>query len=106
MKTLNCTANKSVPLRKGTWRIIVKDDIALLFWWYFEIRKQHSNVVRLLRIYTPNLFDWHSNVWHLIDQLERHANSYKRIETTGRQEKALACIHMRSNDHATNNNWY
>ena len=27
---------------------LVKDDNALQFWWYYEIRKQHSNVIRLL----------------------------------------------------------
>ena len=45
MKTLNCTANKSF---QGTWRNAVKDDIALQFSWYYEIRKQHLNVIRLL----------------------------------------------------------
>ena len=84
MKTLSCSGNESVSLRKGTWRITVKDDIALQFSWYFEIRKQHSDAIRLLRVYTPNPFYWHSNVWDLIDPFERHANSYKRIETTGR----------------------
>ena len=33
---------------QGTWRNTVKDDIALQFSWYYEIRKQHSNVIRLL----------------------------------------------------------
>ena len=83
MKTLSCTADESDAWRKGAWHITLKDDIVLQFSWYFEIRKQYSNV-RLLRVSTPNPFDLHSNVWHLIDQLERHANSYKRIETTGR----------------------
>ena len=36
MKTLSCSGNESVSLRKGTWRITVKDDIALQFSWYFE----------------------------------------------------------------------
>ena len=99
MKTLSCTANKSVPWRKDTWRIIVKDDIVLQFSWYFEIRKQHSNVIRLLHVYTSNPFDWHSNVWDLIDQLERHANSYKTDANDKKVKNALACIRMRSNDH-------
>ena len=84
MKTLSYNANKSVPWRKGAWLITVKDDLALLFLWYFEIKKQHSNVIRLLGIYAPNPFDWHSNVWNWVDSLERHANSYKQIETTWR----------------------
>ena len=84
VKILICTANKSVPWRKCTWRISVKDGIALQLSWYFEIRKQHSNDVRLLRVYAPNPLDWHSNVWNLIDLLERHADSCKRIETTWR----------------------
>ena len=29
-------------------------------------------------------FEWHSNVWHLIDPLECHANSHKPVETTKR----------------------
>ena len=59
----------------------MKDDIALPFSRYFEIRKQHSNVVRLQCVYP---LEWHfnSNVWHKIDPLECHANSYKRVETT------------------------
>ena len=71
-------------------------------------RKQHSNIVRLLLVYTPNLFDWHSNIWDLIDPLERHANSYKRKEATGRYKKALACIRIPLNDHTNpqNNDWY
>ena len=36
MKTLSYAANKSVPWRNGTWRITVKDNIALKLWWYFE----------------------------------------------------------------------
>ena len=60
---------------QGTWHITVKDDIALQFSWYFEIRKQYSSVVRLLRVYAANPFDWYSNVWHLIDPLELHVNS-------------------------------
>ena len=60
MKIFSCTANKSVP-RYMT--ITVKNDITLQFLWYFEIRKQHSNAVRLLRAYTvSNSFHWHSNV--------------------------------------------
>ena len=31
-----------------TWRNTVKDGITLQFSWYYEIRKQHSNVIRLL----------------------------------------------------------
>ena len=33
---------------QGTWRNTVKDDIAVQFLSYFEIRKYHSNVIRLL----------------------------------------------------------
>ena len=33
---------------QGTWSNIVKDDIALQFSWYCEIKKQYSNVIRLL----------------------------------------------------------
>ena len=84
MKTLSYSGNECVSWREGTWRITVKGDIALQFSWYFEIRKQHSNFVRLLRVYALNPFDWHSNAWDLIDPFERHANSYKWIETTGR----------------------
>ena len=86
----------------------MKDGIELQFLWYFEIRKQHSNVVRLLLVYIPNLFNWHSNVWDLIDPLKRHANSYKQIETTGRYKKTLACIRIPLNDHTNpqNNDWY
>ena len=84
MKTLSCSGNESVSWRKGTWRITVKDDIALQFSWYFEIRKQHSNVVRLLSVYAPDPFDCHSKAWDLIDSFECHANSYKWIEMTGR----------------------
>ena len=71
-------------------------------------RKQHSNIVRLLLVYTPNLFDWHSNIWDLIDPLERHANSYKRKEATGRYKKALACIRIPLNDHTNpqHHDWY
>ena len=84
MKTLSCSGSECVSWHKGTWRITVKDDIALQFLWYFEISKQHSNVVRLLHVYAPNPFDWHSNIWDLIDSFEHHANSFKWIETTGR----------------------
>ena len=45
MKTFNCTANESVS-RYMTYT--VKDDISLQFSLYYEIRKQHSNVIRLL----------------------------------------------------------
>ena len=82
MKTLSCTANQSVLWGKDTWGITVKDDSTLQFSWYFEIRKQYSNTIRLLRVNAPNLFDPHSNVWDLIDPLERQANSYKGKETT------------------------
>ena len=75
MKTSTCSGNESVSWHKGTWRITVKDDIALQFSWYF---------VRLLRAYAPNSFDWHSNVWDLKDPFEHHANSCKQIEMTGR----------------------
>ena len=99
MKTLSCTAKKiNVSWCKGTWRIAVKDDIALQFSWYFEIRKQHSNVIILLCVDAPNPFDWYSNAGNLIDPLERHTNSYKQIETTWTKKKKLACIHMCSND--------
>ena len=37
-----------IKLFHGTWRNTVKDDIAMQFWWYYEIRRQHSNVIRLL----------------------------------------------------------
>ena len=84
MKTLSCSGNESVSWCKGTWRITVNDDIPLQFSWYFEIRKQHSDIVRLLHVYAPNPFDWNSNIWNLIDPFECHANSYKRIEVTGR----------------------
>ena len=77
MKTSSCSGNKSVSLCKGTWHITVKEYIALQFSWYFEILKQHSSVVRLLCVYTPNPFNWHSNIYDLIDLFERHANSYK-----------------------------
>ena len=66
---------------EGKLRITVKDDIALQCSLYFEIRKQHSNVVRLLCAYP---FEWHSNVSHLTDSLKCHANSCKGIETTER----------------------
>ena len=75
MKTLSWSGNEIAPWRKGTWRITVKDDTALQFSWYFEIRKQHSNVVRLLSVYAPNPFDWNSNIWNFIDPFERHVNS-------------------------------
>ena len=81
MKTLNCSGNDSVSWRKGAWRITVKlDDNSR------DTLKSGSNiqnVVRSLRVYAPNPSDRHSNVWDLIDPFERHANSYKRIETTG-----------------------
>ena len=48
----------------------MKDAIPLQFSWCFEIRKQHPNVIRLLRVYTPNSFDWHCNIWDLTDPLE------------------------------------
>ena len=61
----------------------------------------HSNVIILLRVYAPpNSFDWHSNFGYLTDLLERHTNSCKRTETTERHEISLACILLRSNDHA------
>ena len=37
-----------IELFQDTWRSTVKDNIALQFSWYFEIRKHHSNVIRLL----------------------------------------------------------
>ena len=85
MKTLACTANKSVP-----WRVKVHDvhsegwhciAILMILW---NQEEQHSNMVRMLSVYAPNSFDWHSNVWGLIDPLVRLVNSYQRIETTGR----------------------
>ena len=100
MKTLNCTTNESVPWRKGTWHITVKDDIALQFSWYFEIRKQYSNVVRLPCVYTPKPFDWHSNVWDLIHLLDPHANSYKTDRNDRKVEKSVS---MHSNDHTNTN---
>ena len=84
MKTFSYSGNESVSWRKDIFRITVKDDIALQFSWYFEISKEHSNFVRLLHGYAPNPFDWYFNVWDLIEPFERHANSNKRIETTGR----------------------
>ena len=36
----------------------------------------------LLRVYAPNLLEWISNAWKLIDPLERLADSFKRIEIT------------------------
>ena len=84
MKTLSCTANKSVPWHKDTWHITIKDEIALQFSWYFETRKQHSNIVRALDVYPPNPFDWHSNDWDLTNPLEYYANSYKQTGMTGR----------------------
>ena len=80
MKTLSCSANKSVPWRKSIWCITMKDDIALQFSWYSEIKKQHSNAVRLLRIYAPNHLI--AILMFEIDPLECHADSYKRTETT------------------------
>ena len=44
MKTLSCFANK---VFQGIWRNTVKDDIALQFPWYFEIRKYYSNVIQV-----------------------------------------------------------
>ena len=70
MKKLSCTANETVP-----WYMTYYSEgwhcIAILM--ISEIRKQHSNVVRLLCVYP---FEWHSKVWHLIDPLECHANSW------------------------------
>ena len=37
-----------IKVFQGTWHNTVKDDIVLQFSWYYEIRKQHSNVIRLL----------------------------------------------------------
>ena len=85
MKTLTCTANKNVP-----WRVKVHDVYSerwhciaiLMILWNQE--EQHSNIARLLSVYAPNSFDWHSKVWGLIDPLVRLVNSYQRTETTGR----------------------
>ena len=43
----------------------------------FSIKVDHN----ILLVYP---FEWHFNIWHLIDPLECHANSYKPVETTKR----------------------
>ena len=72
MKTLSCTANKNVP-RYMTYYSQGWHCIAILM---ILSKNQHSNVVRLLCVYP---FEWYFNVRHLIDPLEFHANSYKRV---------------------------
>ena len=52
MKTLSCTANKSVLWRKSTWRITVNDNIILQFSWYFEAE---SNIQTSLDCYVFTL---------------------------------------------------
>ena len=57
---MTCNANES-KVAVHCIGCKVKDDIALQFSRYFEIRKQHPNIVRLLCVYAPNPLDWHSN---------------------------------------------
>ena len=45
-------------------------------------------------------FEWHSNIWRLIDLFQCHANSCKWIKT----KKALACVRMTMQ--TPNNDWY
>ena len=55
----------------------MKDGIALQFSWYFEIRNSIQNIQSLLYCYVFTRLNSILNVWHLIDQLECHANLYK-----------------------------
>ena len=75
IKTLSHTANKSVPWSKGTWRITVKDDIALQLSWYSEIRKQHSNYVftLLTRLIDIPTFDRPVRMPCLLIQTDRNS---------------------------------
>ena len=79
MKTLSCTANKGSEERGVLqWRMTFHCHS-------HDTLKSGSKIQTLLDCYVfdPNLFNWHSNVWHLTDLLEYH-NLYKQIETTGR----------------------
>ena len=73
MKTLTDWAALQTKVA-NKWHCIALYCIA---YWYFEVR---SNIQMSLDCYLfcPNLFDRHSNVWHLIDPLERHTNSSKQ----------------------------
>ena len=77
MKTLRCTANESVPgymtYYKEGWHCTT----ILMILWNQEINIQTSLGCCVY------VFECHSNTSHLTDPLECHANSYKRIETTG-----------------------
>ena len=60
---------------RGTWRNTVKDDNALQFSWYYEIRKHNSNVIRFLvftRLNGIQMFDiWLTRLMtHLIDPFD------------------------------------
>ena len=47
--------------------------------------KSGSNIQTLsdfLHVYAPNLIDWNSNIWKLIELFECCANSFKQIEMT------------------------
>ena len=81
----------------------MKDDIALQFSWYYEIRKQHSNIVRLLvftRLNGIQTFDiWltHSNT------MLTHANRLKRHDAR-KKRYAFACI--QTTMQTSNSDWY
>ena len=86
---------------QNAWRITLKDDIAEQFSWYLEIRKPGSNFVRWLLVYAANPYDSHSNVWHLIDPLERHAKLCHATNKIDRKvEKSVSMhSHVLSDDH-------
>ena len=78
MKTLSCTANKSVCRYVTYYSKGCHCTAILMILWNQEAT---FNIVRLLCIYP---FEWHSNISHLIDLLECNTNSWKCIETTER----------------------
>ena len=107
MKTLSCSGNESVSWHKGTLCNTVNDDTALQFSWYFEIRKQHSNVVMLLRVYTPNPFDCilTFEIWQTrLNTMLTHTNGQKRQGGRKKHEHGLACV--RRIKQTPNSDWY
>ena len=66
MKTLHCIANKCFKVQ----------DVYSEGWHCTAI------LIASLPVDSDYLFQWQSNVWHLIDPLECHPKSCKQIETT------------------------
>ena len=84
MKTLNCTAKEIVArymtLYSEGWHCIT---ILMILWNQEATFKRHY----IASVYP---FEWHSNVWHLIDSFKCHVNSMQTDKNDMKVEQSVS----------------